>query len=744
MRAELSVIEKIECYLMGTLSEKDKLDFQNQVNQNTQLQKQVEFQSQIIDGVQRLGLKSSTQRAYQTYKIKSLLTKALVVAVIAAAVIITTFLLSDNSQEDSLPIDYNEKETQIIFPEDDSLSAEPNQFLDQEIFKIKTDQDTIIETKDGIVVYIPAGAFETDASEVDLLLQVALTTEDILTAGLSTITADGQELETGGMFYVDAFVNGNRVNMKKELTIDVPSGEPKAGMQLYEGEKNEFGEIVWNNPSPLESFLTPVEITTLDFYPPNYKSTLNQLGYSDKIFMDSLYYSFVCGDNSGPCSFCDNITIPARRLTAEEVEFLYNDKRPIDKLMTKEEARRLCIAGVLWEANLAVAGNIDTISLLSYYSDSVGYDYSGYICPGINPASVKTIWRPDFNNTNLATREFEERMPWIHKSCNNAVLDLYINNLDKKLSTVDSMALKFLSGEVLEKFKYFAARDDGRVELDNQASQKMAAYYIKQQEAHKKALLETRENYWNEQYAADNKNNQAQVESDNRNGINSAEIFQKEYQKNLCKVYDELALDKDCNAPVQTNFITIQVRTPGWKNIDRLVFETTAARQTTTFSEEGKTSTITYNPWAATIADFKKYNRIHVYNIPLEFNSFIKLRGNDGKYEYQLNADLTYQTVVLAWTEEDIYFFKSDAVPGNSSITLRKVSTTDWQTEVRNSLNTITNMSEELDFIEVMQKDQKRINTNREKIQLRQLIEPVVFPCGGEDVEAQENRLSPL
>ncbi|MBK6527726.1 MAG: hypothetical protein IPG07_20555 [Crocinitomicaceae bacterium] len=40
-------------------------------------------------------------------------------------------------------------------------------------------------------------------------------------------------------------------------------------------------------------------------------------------------------------------------------------------------------------------------------------------------------------------------------------------------------------------------------------------------------------------------------------------------------------------------------------------------------------------------------------------------------------------------------------------------------------------MNSELDYTEFMQKDQKRINANKEKALLRQKIEPVVFPCGG-------------
>ncbi|MBK6527720.1 MAG: hypothetical protein IPG07_20520 [Crocinitomicaceae bacterium] len=58
MRIELSVIEKIEQYLMGTLSENERADFESQLNQNSQLKTQVDVQSQIMEGVQRLALKT--------------------------------------------------------------------------------------------------------------------------------------------------------------------------------------------------------------------------------------------------------------------------------------------------------------------------------------------------------------------------------------------------------------------------------------------------------------------------------------------------------------------------------------------------------------------------------------------------------------------------------------------------------------------------------------------------------------
>ena len=74
-----------------------------------------------------------------------------------------------------------------------------NKMLEEEVFNINTKQDTVIENKDGVVIYIPANAFDTDSDNIDVLVQSAIHVEDILYAGLST-TSNGNELETGGMF----------------------------------------------------------------------------------------------------------------------------------------------------------------------------------------------------------------------------------------------------------------------------------------------------------------------------------------------------------------------------------------------------------------------------------------------------------------------------------------------------------------------------------------------------------------
>ena len=63
---------------------------------------------------------------------------------------------------------------------------------------------------------------------------------------------------------------------------------------------------------------------------------------------------------------------------------------------------------------------------------------------GINPAKIKAIWSETFQNSFIATREFEQRLALIHEIRKPEILDLYINNLDKNLYELDSLAAKMV------------------------------------------------------------------------------------------------------------------------------------------------------------------------------------------------------------------------------------------------------------------------------------------------------------
>jgi hypothetical protein len=350
---------------------------------------------------------------------------------------------------------------------------------------------------------------------------------------------------------------------------------------------------------------------------------------------------------------------------------------------------------------------------------------------GINPASVKTIWNTKFNNTNLATKEFEARMPWIHKSCNEAVLQLYINNLDKPLSEVDAMVVDLTSGEVKAKFKAFENQNDGLVEISESSTKELSDYFKIKQKAEALALTKTKHEFWESEREKDSKQIEAEGKSVAREIENRTEVLQKEYKKNLCKVYDELDYPQDCNRPpTAPAYYSVNVSATGWNNIDKQVYSSTVNREKTTFSYEGKTSTLIYNEWTGIVKDYTKFSRINMYNIPKEFRSYIKLYGDKGKYTYKLNADIDYQTVVLAWTENDLYYgFEETTVTVKSEFTLNKVSQQEFKTTIKNSLGHINNMSAEMDFIVSSQKDQKRVNANVKRKELTNKIRPFVFPC---------------
>lgn len=831
MRKELIEIEKIERYLLNKMNETEKTEFEQQINLNPELKAKVEAQKTVMDAVNRMALKQSTKNAHKSYKLQSLLTKLIVLlAVIAVAGFVTLKIMDSdtkNTQNESV------LEQNISFlPENDSISNFSNKLLDEEIFRINTKQDTVIENQDGVIIYIPADAFDTQSENVDVLVQSALKAEDILYAGLST-TSNGNELETGGMFYVDAFENGKRVNLIKDLEVNVPTQNKVDGMQLYQGEKTKEGEINWVNPTVVKNNLTPIDILSLDFFPPTYNNTLTDWGYPKKEFKDSLYYSFafeeeiinieeVLEDDGEIISISKNeiylskyaseILYPSenrplnQEISSEEYTLLTNmnydfstDKFRSDKWNFYQKGQKLFKANCAachkpnqdfvgpalsgsnerWNDKDALYAFIQNsqkviddgnrysneiyekwrsvmppqnlsekeIYFILFYCDlfldqnSISLDLddatdSISIQNRINPASIKTIWNTKFNNTNLATTQFEERLVWIHKSCNQKVLDLYINNLDKSLAEIDSMVIPLVSGEVKTKFIEFAKRNDGKVKVDDAATQKLSEYYQFKLKAEAKALVETQQNYWKEQTNKDNQQITAETQSNNRAIENKGEVFQKEYKKNLCKVYDELDYPMDCNRPpVAPNYYSVTVSQTGWNNIDKQVYMATVKRETTSFSYKGKTSSVTYNEWTGIVNNYQKFERINVYNIPLEFKSYVKLLGKNGTYTYKLNADLKYQTFILAWTENDLFFGKKDTKKGKNTFNLVKTTEKEFKTMLKASLNDIHNMSAELDFAVNAQKEVKRVKENIKRKALRLKIEPIVFPCdcGEED-----------
>lgn len=762
MRKELKKIEVIEKYLTNQLSAKDKEAFEKALKTNSALKEQVEAQKEVMDATKRVGLKKSTQKSHKKWKTKKLITKgALGFAVTAAIVALGMYVFSNVNASEGVTPSYNSE-----FITKDSISNFSNSQLEKEVYQISTNKDTIIETKDGVVFYIPENAFKTKSDVVDLVVQTAINPEDILIAGLST-TSNGNALETGGMFYVDAFEDGKRIGLNKELTVDVPTDEKKSNMKLYKGEKTKGGEINWITPRKLESFLTPVDILTLDFYPPNYEDSLDSWNKYDKAFKDSLYYSFV------PKKYYDTLfftsEINEENLEAEPVleyksygEYLFKQncaachrvsKKSIGPMLKGARKRweeigeeKLIYEWIKDPMGLAESGRSKRADEIINYSVSsmppqalakeqmtaiLDYADDNLMPNCVNPSTIKTIWNREFNNTILATKEFEERIPFIHNSCSNEVLETYINNLDKSLSEIDSLVLSLLSGSVKDQFIKFSQRGDGKVELTSKAANRLAGYYTRKQKMIAKALAKTQNDYWNKQSQLDTKLMGKENESEVRSIQNEGETFVKELKKNLCKVYEEVNYPYDCERvirPTKTKY-TVTIDNIGWHNIDRKVYEATASRTSTTINYSGKSSTLIYNEWSASVKEENQFDRVFVYNIPVEFNSYIKLPKKEGKYSYKLNADINYNTIVIGWTEDKTFYAKEKSIKGYSVFDLKEIDKKKLKQLLRKELGNNSKSKAEADFVDYAQKDQKRLNNNEKAEELKNRIQPIIFPC---------------
>jgi hypothetical protein len=127
----------------------------------------------------------------------------------------------------------------------DNLSKEP--------FIIQADRDTILRGKSGTILRIYKNTFidskgQTIVGSIDIELKEAFTTYDMVIANLTT-TTNGQMLQSGGMIYINASVDGQQVEIANDKFIGaiVPSENLQNDMQIFEGKLDSNG-INWVNP----------------------------------------------------------------------------------------------------------------------------------------------------------------------------------------------------------------------------------------------------------------------------------------------------------------------------------------------------------------------------------------------------------------------------------------------------------------------------------------------------------------
>ncbi len=118
-------------------------------------------------------------------------------------------------------------------------------------FKIDALEENIIEGKQGTIIKFPNGCFEMDYTkenrEISVLLCEYYSLKDIVLSGLTTV-CNAAILETGGMIYLEAYVNGKQLKLRKGVDIQIvfpfKSNGKKEDMLSFDGEKKD-GLINW-------------------------------------------------------------------------------------------------------------------------------------------------------------------------------------------------------------------------------------------------------------------------------------------------------------------------------------------------------------------------------------------------------------------------------------------------------------------------------------------------------------------
>lgn len=140
-----------------------------------------------------------------------------------------------------------------------------------QVIEFSNTNDTILMGAEGTEVIVPKNAFVDSkgnrVKQVTLELKEYYKVEDIVLSNLSTITTDGQLMETNGMFYIKAYdKNGNPCKLVggKSIDVKIPEVRDATNMNLYKGKKVN-GVTKWKRKSERKPFKYGVIRTKYSF-----------------------------------------------------------------------------------------------------------------------------------------------------------------------------------------------------------------------------------------------------------------------------------------------------------------------------------------------------------------------------------------------------------------------------------------------------------------------------------------------
>ena len=685
--------ERIGRYLQNEMSAEETSAFEKQLAYDKELQEELAIQQQLVAAVKSVGLKNAFGKSIRTTFISRMLIRWGIVALVVTGLVF--YALKTNMFSRSI------QESEII------SGISPT-----ETFVIDNSTDTIIETDEGVVFGIPANTFNTKSKKIRLEIKTAISPEKIMLQGLST-TSNGQLLQTAGMFSIHGYVKDKPVSMVKKIDVSVPTQNVNPAMQLFNGVQDSSGRINWVDPKPIEKRLRTYDITTLDFYPPYYVPVLKALGkdYMDKKYTDSLYYSF-----SG---------------------YPYGDSGPrFSGPITKDSAGKIVLSKSKEEIEKDFSERMET-RRVSDTTSKEHLDMERY--HEIDPSRIRAIWDKKFNNTIIATKEFEERLRYMHTICSPLFL-VYLENLNKPMHEIDQFIADNAGDDsgIQHKFLEFAARKDGGVVLKEGMQDKLSVYFEKKLKAYRDASAKTWAKHEEELARLATIADDKRREQETKDFLRKDKILQEEFCINLTDAYRQIGVKRTCKdtipVPPPVNYYNIQIDSVGWKNLDMYVNDATTARESMTYTdpETKKTATLTYKEVSISIEDQQQFDRIFVYLLPDGLSSFQRIEQYGNVFNEKLNSLFRYDAVVIGFKGDQTYFYKhTNLQPGQHRFRLSPITEKELKQVLKPGVkdNSVEMYSEyEFQLFE-QQEIRREVQLRKERDFITQVM-TVIWPCG--------------
>lgn len=711
MREELAYIERIDQYLDNTMSVEERAAFEEELSTNKELIEDVEFYKNLREGISRQAIKLDIKKAQYRF-IKKAKTRArwrryLLGGGSLLIMMIAVFVIA---------IPENEMEGSFIYQLFGNHKVEKggNAYTpESEFFSIDPGTDTTITTANGSKIHLPKGSLvlpggRTPENPIEIEFAETVRPDDMVLAGLATGNP-GEALESKNIHFFNAKKDGKQLYPNNDLPpyIEIPTDEDvDPDVKLYSGKRDKAGDLSWQRPRLPENFLTPVAFKFLNYYPPGFKDSVKaKLPYkghqiASRAFVDSLYFT-------------------------RSTSYAQND----------------VVASLL-------SGKMhDTIIVDSISSNAIQPAHCG-----INPRSIQTMTQAKFERSVFATREFMERLDTIYNTCDQELLNIYLNNSSKQLWEIDEMAYNYLLKIENEPQPGLESGTSLEENLDNSIPVRFAS--INQDES--EAAIEGE--FSSDAYAAPKLGNafktfaaQKLTNVPNshiystliaRDFVKDLKAFNKEFEKAEKAYQKELRKQHKASEKVVAEYKKMvekrvktrmksygyKVKTMGWKNLAKVV----------------ETATIyTPPPLTITTTDFSKYDHVHAYFAVTELKVIGKLNrlsaGSFQMNEHRIinlpkqNAEYV-QLITVGFIGDDIYL-NEQPYPTKTSRSIEVSLEKRTEAEAREILNKYSGKRKSQNILTDLNFQRQFYNDHIRRLKLQQderfltSLNNVAFPC---------------